>query len=56
MRPLKNMRFTDSVIRILNNVIELSSERKQVEAFFGGSSVLPALKVQDFHFTSGTEF
>ncbi len=55
-KALKNMRYTDSVIRVLNNVMEISADRKQVEAFFGGSFGLPAVKVRDFHFTSSTEF
>ncbi|MFA4987706.1 MAG: TldD/PmbA family protein [Candidatus Brocadiia bacterium] len=54
--PVNNMRFTDSIFRILSNVTAISKELEQVEAFFGGSFVVPALKVKDFNFTSSTEF
>ena len=55
-KALKNFRYTDSIFNLLNNVVEISEERQSVGAFFGGSFVVPALKVKDFHFTSGTDF
>ena len=53
---LKNMRFTESVLHILNNVEELSKKLYKTETFWGGGgTVAPAIKVNDFHFTSKTE-
>lgn len=51
---LKNMRFTESMINAFNNVIGITSERKKVPGFFGVSYV-PALKIENFHFTGKTE-
>ena len=53
---LKNMRFTESVLHILNNVEALSEKLYKTETFWGGGgTVAPAIKVNDFHFTSKTE-
>lgn len=54
--PVKNLRFTDSIFRVLNNVSAISKDVEQVAGFFGGSFVLPAVKVDGFRFTSSTEF
>jgi len=55
-KGLKNMRFTDSVLHILNNVEALSRKLYKTETFWGGGgTVAPAIKVNDFHFTSKTE-
>ncbi|MDZ7815286.1 MAG: TldD/PmbA family protein [Planctomycetota bacterium] len=54
--PVRNMRFTDSVLRVMNNITHISSEVKPASAFFGGSFVLPAVRAQELEFTSGTEF
>jgi predicted Zn-dependent protease len=56
VRPLRNMRFTDSIFRVLNNVTGISAERRRVSAFFGGGFVLPAVRVEGFNFTSATGF
>ena len=47
---LKNMRFNDSIVGALGRC-ELASELVRSEAH-----VLPAVRIDDFHFTSGTEF
>lgn len=55
-KGLKNMRFTESVLHILNNVEALSRQLYKTETFWGGGgTVTPAMKVNDFHFTSQTE-
>ena len=54
-RPVKNLRFTQSMIEALSNVEMIGRERRCEEAFFG-ALVVPALKVADFHFTGVTEF
>jgi len=54
-RPVKNMRFTESIINAFNNCLELSKERKIM--YDGGSSItVPYARIKDFNFTSGTEF
>jgi len=55
-KGLKNMRFTESVLHVLNNVEALSKQLFKTETFWGGGgTVAPAVKVNDFHFTSKTE-
>jgi predicted Zn-dependent protease len=49
-RGLKNMRFNESIVGALNRC-ELASELVRSE-----SHVLPAARIEDFNFTSGTEF
>ncbi len=47
---VKNLRFTESMLEALNNVEALSRERQRTEFFFGNYFV-PALKINNFHFT-----
>ncbi|MDD5091394.1 MAG: TldD/PmbA family protein [Candidatus Wallbacteria bacterium] len=54
--PVKNMRFTESVIRALNKVEEISSEQVLQSAFFGGGFVVPGMKISAFRFTSKTDY
>ncbi len=55
-KGLKNMRFTDSALRVLSNVEALSKQLFKTETFWGGGgTVAPVIKVNDFHFTSNTE-
>lgn len=51
---IKNMRFTESMLNALNNVTGISKERVKVPGFFGVVYV-PALKIENFHFTGKTE-
>ena len=55
-RPVKNMRFTESVIKALGNVEMISRERIFARAFFGGGFVVPAMKIKKFNFSSETKF
>jgi predicted Zn-dependent protease len=48
------MRFTESMLNAFNKVTEVSKDRAKVPGFFGVSYV-PALKIDDFHFTGKTE-
>lgn len=50
---IKNMRFTESMLDAFNNIAEISSDRKGVPAFFGNIFV-PALKINNYHFTGKT--
>lgn len=50
-KPLKNMRFTDSVLRILSNVDMISKDAKRQSW-----AVVPAIRAKDFRFSGATEF
>ena len=54
-RPIKNLRFTQSVLEALSQVESIGSEIKLEKAWVGGNLV-PALKIRDFEFTGATEF
>jgi predicted Zn-dependent protease len=52
---IRNLRFNQSLIELLNNVEEMSpSERASGEEAF--DMVVPAMKVRNFHFTEVTKF
>ena len=53
-KPVKNMRFTESIITALNNCIELSKEKKVI--YDDSSITVPYVRIKDFTFTSITEF
>lgn len=55
-KPLKNMRFTESVINIFSNIEEIGKETELAGAFFGGGFLVPAMKINNFNFSSSTEF
>lgn len=52
--PVYNLRFTDSIERIFNNVELISKERHTVQGF-GSNIYMPAIKVKDFKFTGKTQ-
>lgn len=52
--PVKNLRFTDDIPRILKAITGITKERISAPSFFG-TNLVPALKVQAFHFTGKTE-
>jgi predicted Zn-dependent protease len=54
-RPVRNLRFTESVLRALSDVDALSREREFKGGYFGGA-VVPAIRVRRFAFTGTTEF
>ncbi|KPL07961.1 hypothetical protein AMJ86_02365 [bacterium SM23_57] len=54
--PVVNLRFTESVIKALNNVELISEDRIFASPFFGGGTVVPAMKIHNFTFSSATEF
>jgi PmbA protein len=61
-KGLKNLRFTENVIDVLNRVEALSKNSVMVASDpgygsrFATGTVVPAIKVRDFTFTSATEF
>lgn len=55
-RPVKNMRFTQSVEETLNSVVDIASEQKTVTGFFFGGAIVPGIVIDNFNFSSATEF
>jgi len=52
----RNMRFTESAFKMLSNVDMLGNELHLVGGGFGSGAVVPAMRVRNFNFTSGTDF
>jgi len=56
-RPLKNMRFTQSILEALGRAEMLGAARKLIASDWGGFAVcVPAAKIHEFRFTGATEF
>jgi len=61
-KPIKNLRFTDSFIRVLGQDIEISKERKLISQAtsydfrFPTGIYAPYIMIPNLRFTSGTEF
>ena len=55
-RAVKNMRFTESMLRAFNQVEAISREAAIAASFWGSTMVAPAMKIRGFRFSSGTEF
>ncbi len=56
-RPLKNLRFTQSILEAFANADMLGSELKLLKAAFGNfGRCVPAAKINGFRFTGTTEF
>ncbi len=55
---VKNLRFTDSMLRAYSNVDGITRERQSVGQSWGaiGSTTAPTVLVRDFRFTGSTEF
>lgn len=55
--PLKNFRFNQSTVRMLapGNVLEVGKPERVGSSEGGGGSLLPALKIKEFTFTSQSE-
>jgi len=54
--PVKNFRFTESVVKAFNQVEALGREMVYAHAFWGGGIVCPAAKIRNFNFSSATKF
>ncbi len=54
-RPIKNLRFTQSILEALSRVEMIGRTTKLERAFFGAIRV-PALKIGGFNFTGTTQF
>jgi predicted Zn-dependent protease len=61
-KPVKNLRFTESVLKALSNVAAISkdvtlvSEGEGYGHRFATGELVPALKIRGFNFTGATEF
>ena len=53
VRPVRNLRFTESYLDVLAGVEAVSRERRCIRGFLGGS-VVPAVRVSSFAFTGVT--
>jgi predicted Zn-dependent protease len=54
-RPVRNLRFTQSVLEALSHVEAIGRERRMLQDDLGGTCV-PALRIAGFNFTSVTQF
>jgi PmbA protein len=54
--PLKNMRFTHSMLDAFSKVDMISKDAKLNISTWQGACVVPALKIKDFNFSGKTEF
>ncbi len=55
-KAVRNMRMTESLEKVLGNVEMIGKDAVKRSGFFGGGLVVPALKVNNFTFSSGTDF
>ncbi len=55
---VRNLRFTDSMLDVFSNVLDMTSEKKQVAPWWGGisSMTVPAIRVGKFKFSGKTDF
>ena len=55
---VKNLRFTESMLKAFSNVAQISQEKKIVNSWWGdlGCVVAPAMLMKNFKFTGKTEF
>ncbi len=58
LHGIKNLRFTESMLKAFSNVRQISKERKIVNSWWGdvGCIVAPAMMIDNFKFTGKTEF
>jgi len=54
-KPVKHMRFTESILNALNNCLEISNNFKIIYEE-GAVTTAPYLRIKDFNFSSATEF
>jgi PmbA protein len=53
--PVKNMRFTQSILEALSNTTGTGRETELASEFFLSSARVPALRVEGFHFTGASD-
>ncbi len=55
-KPVKNFRFTESLIHAFNQIEAIENKSTYIRSFFGGGFVVSGMKISDFNFSSKTEF
>lgn len=55
-QAVKNLRYTQSLVDALQNVSGVGDRQEAAGALFDGEVVCPALRIDDFQFTSTTDF
>jgi len=55
-KPVKNLRFTESLVNAMASVSGVGKEREVAGALFDGEIICPALRIENFRFTSSTDF
>jgi len=55
-KPVKNFRFTESLISAFNEIDSIENNSTVIRAFFGGGFVVSGMKINKFHFSSKTDF
>lgn len=53
--PIKNMRYTESVLEAFKRVDLIGAQRERVEGLLG-ASLVPAMRIRDFNFSGTTDF
>ena len=53
--PVKNMRFTQSILEALSNTTGIGRDTELASEFFLSSARVPALRVEGFHFTGASD-
>ncbi|MBM3267486.1 MAG: TldD/PmbA family protein [Candidatus Sericytochromatia bacterium] len=54
--PVKNMRFTDSLLSLFGQIDAVSRERERSAAFWEGATLSPAMRLPKMHFSSPAGF
>jgi predicted Zn-dependent protease len=54
--PVKNLRFTHSMLDAFSNVEMITREPKLMISDWMGAALLPGLKIKNFNFSGKTEF
>jgi len=55
-KGLTNFRFTQNILKALENCVAISKSQRLSSSFFGGGAVVPKIKVENFNFSGKTEF
>jgi len=55
-QPVKNLRFTESLVNAMASVTGVGKDQEVAGALFDGEIVCPALRIENFRFTSSTDF
>ena len=58
VKPVKNLRFNQSIPEALSNVVSIGKDLESLSSFETelGTNRMPALHIKNWTFTSGTDF